>query len=305
VSTPPGWTPDPRERDDEPGRPAGAGPADGPPPADPTAPLWNQPAIPPPAGRAPEPPPPPGYGTGSDPGGQPPGHGTGSEPASAPWAQRAAPPGHDPDPEAAGQPPGYGTGSGPASPPWQQAGQGGHPGYPPPGPPGHGGYGHPPRAGYGPPGGYPGHPGYPPAPDAQPRRNNRRVLALIAGLAVAAIVLFGAVAAVALRGNPRDTADEFMAALKAKDVDKAHSLLCKDGQRKESKAELRRGFDLDDRTITSYQLGTERTRQREGKDETLIPVTIDYDKGSEVKIDVGVWNEGGQKVCSLNPPGDA
>jgi hypothetical protein len=105
-------------------------------------------------------------------------------------------------------------------------------------------------------------------------------------------------------GNPRDTADKFMAALKAKDVDKAHSLLCKDGQSKETKDGLRSDFDLDSRTITSYSLGTERKRDRDGKDETLIPVTIAYDQGAEIKLDLGVWNEGGQKVCSLNPPGD-
>jgi hypothetical protein len=116
-------------------------------------------------------------------------------------------------------------------------------------------------------------------------------------------VLVGVLVFVVFRGNPRDTADAFMAALQAKDVDKAHSLLCRDGQQKESKEELRRSFDLDSRTITGYRLGTERERQREGKDETLVPVTITYDQGAEVEIDLGVWDEGGQKVCSLNPPG--
>ena len=280
MSTPPGWTPDPRERDDEPARPDEPGAAGHPPPS-----PWDRPSTP------------PGYGAGSDPAGQPPGFGTGSDPASSPWDRPSTPPGYGAGSDPAGQPPGYGAGSDPASSPWQQpgpGGPGGYPGYPPAGPP---------PAGYGPP---PGHQDYPPpGGGAQPPMRNRKVLALIAGLAVAAIVLVGVAAAVALRGNPRDTADEFMAALQAKDIDKAHSLLCKDGQHKVSKDGLRRDFDLDDRTITSYRLGTERTRQREGKDETLIPVTIDYDKGTEVKLDVGVWNEGGQKVCSLNPPGEA
>jgi hypothetical protein len=96
-----------------------------------------------------------------------------------------------------------------------------------------------------------------------------------------------------------------MAALKAKDVDKAHSLLCKDGKKKESKEALRSDFSLDSRSITSYTLGTERTRKREGNDETLIPVTINYDRGEQVTLDLGLWNEGGQKVCSLNPPGES
>jgi hypothetical protein len=120
---------------------------------------------------------------------------------------------------------------------------------------------------------------------------------------VVTILLVAGLAYLVFRGNPRDAADSFMAALRDKDVDKAHSLLCKDGQQKESAAELRRSFDLDARTITAYALGPGRERRREGKDETLIPVTITYDRGAEVRIDIGVWNEGGQKVCSLNPPG--
>jgi hypothetical protein len=129
------------------------------------------------------------------------------------------------------------------------------------------------------------------------------VLALVGALAAVAVVLVALMVFVIFRGDPRDTADEFMAALKAKDVDKAHSLLCKDGQQKESKEELRRGFDLDSRTITAYVLGPERQREREGKDETLVPVTITYDQGTDVELDLGVWDEGGQRVCSLNPKG--
>ena len=133
--------------------------------------------------------------------------------------------------------------------------------------------------------GYAPPPPYPPPPYAAPpyatapTGPNRRVLALVGVLAVVAITLVAVLAFVVFRGNPRDTADAFMAALRAKDIDKAHSLLCKDGQQKESKEQLRTGFDLDQRTITGYQLGTERERRREGKDETLIPVTITYDQG--------------------------
>jgi len=100
-------------------------------------------------------------------------------------------------------------------------------------------------------------------------------------------------------GDPRDTADEFMAALKAKDVGKAHGLLCKDGRSKVSEAALRSRFELDSRTITGYSLGTESSGKRDGKDETLIPVTVTYDKGGKVKLTVGVWNESGQKICRL------
>ena len=216
----------------------------------------------------------------------------GQQPVS-PWQRPPAGSPQDGPPGLGGQPP-YGAPPPPgyAPPP---------PGYAPP-PPGYA----PPPPGYAPP--PPGYDApYPPPPSgtppAPPARHHRRVLALAAALAALAVVLVGVLAFVLFRGSPRDTADEFMAALQAKDVDKAHGLLCKDGQRQESRDELRRGFDLDDRTITSYRLGTERERQREGKDETLIPVTITYDQGAEVRIELGVWNEGGQKVCSLNPPG--
>jgi hypothetical protein len=146
-------------------------------------------------------------------------------------------------------------------------------------------------------------PPYPSTAYGQPQAKSRRPLFLILGGVVALIVVLVVVfAAIGGAGNPRDTADAFMAALKSKDVGKAHSLLCKDGQDKESESALRDDFDLDDRTITGYSLGTGSKHEREGKDETLIPVTIDYDQGGQVKLELGVWSEGGQKVCSLNDP---
>lgn len=148
---------------------------------------------------------------------------------------------------------------------------------------------------------YPGQASYPGQPFGQPpKKNSRNVVLLVVGLAVAAVVLIGVVGATLFRGDPRETAEEFMAALKSNDVDKAHSLLCDDGQDKVSTEALRTTFDLDSRTITAYSLGTERTRERDGNEETLIPVTIDYDEGEQGRIELGLWNEGGQKVCSLN-----
>ncbi|CAA9277584.1 MAG: hypothetical protein AVDCRST_MAG41-3352 [uncultured Corynebacteriales bacterium] len=125
---------------------------------------------------------------------------------------------------------------------------------------------------------------------------------LLVGLVVAVVVLGGVVGSVVLRGDPRETAEEFMAALRSKDVAKAHSLLCDDGREKVSTEQLRANFDLDTRSITGYVLGPERTREREGNTETLVPVTIDYDQGEQLRLDLGLWNDGGQKVCSLNPP---
>lgn len=184
--------------------------------------------------------------------------------------------------------------------PYGQPGQG-QPGqgYPQPGPGQPGPYGQP---GYpAPPYGQQPYPGG--TPYGQPAKKSRGPLALILGLVVAAVVLLGIAGAVVFRGDPRDTADEFMAALQAKDIDKAHSLLCADGKEKEPKEELRSSFDLDTRTITSYSLGPETTREREGKEETLVPVTIVYDQGEQAQLSIGVWREGGQKVCSINPAG--
>jgi len=194
--------------------------------------------------------------------------------------------------------------------PWQRPSAGS----PPDGPPGLGG-GQPPYQPTPPPGYRPGYapspppPPYPPpapapGPPVSRARSARKVLALVGAAALAAVVLVAVLVLVVFRGGPRETADAFMAALQAKDVGKAHGLLCRDGRQRESEEELRRGFDLETRTITAYRLGTERQRQREGKEETLIPVAITYDQGPEVEIDLGVWEESGRhRVCSLNPPG--
>jgi hypothetical protein len=129
----------------------------------------------------------------------------------------------------------------------------------------------------------------------------------VVGAALAAVLVVVAVLAALgvgrSDGDPSATADRFMAALKAKDVGAAHGLLCQDGRAKVSESALRADFDLDDRTITAYVLGPERTRDRDGKKETLVPVAINYDHGPPVRVDLGVWNEGGPKVCSLNDSG--
>lgn len=212
------------------------------------------------------------HGAPGQPAGQPP-YGPPAQPYGAPSAQP------------------YGQ---PAAPPY-----GGQPGGQPYGPPGGQPFGAP---GQQPPYGQNPYGAYPNSPYGQPPTKSRRPLFLIIGGVVAAIVavivVLGVIGAGA--GNPRDTADEFMAALKAKNVDKAHSLLCKDGKEKETKDELRTDFGLTSKTITNYTLGTETTRDREDRKETLIPVTIDYDQGAQLTLQLGIWNEGGQKVCSLN-----
>jgi hypothetical protein len=232
-------------------------------------------------------------------------------PAGAPWqsGQQPAQPGAAP----------WNSGQQPAQPAGQQPGQPGEAPWPQAAPPPYGQpptgqppYGQPPagqsQAGQPPQFGQPPYPPppYPPTPYGQPYgdkpKTSRRKRVLI-GVAVGLVVVIALGILGSLTGggrNPRDTADQFMAALKAKDVGKAHSLLCKDGKDKEPESALRTDFDLDDRTITAYTLGTETKRKREDRDETLVPVSITYDSGQPINLSLGVWDEGGQKVCSLN-----
>jgi hypothetical protein len=118
------------------------------------------------------------------------------------------------------------------------------------------------------------------------------------------VIILGAAAGV-LRagGSPRETAAKFLAALQAKDVDKAHDLLCSDGRRKKSVDALRSDFELADHTITSYVIVNDSTtRQRGDKEETLVEATLTYETGDKVPVQIGVLREGGQKICSLQPP---
>jgi hypothetical protein len=275
-------------------------PPDGTPPDEPGRTPWNQPGTQGGQGGYPSQPSQPGQ-DGGQPYGAP---GQGAQPYGQP-GQQSQPYGQpDQDAQPYGQPGQQGQ---PYAQPGQtaQPSQPGQPGpaYGAPGQPGAQPYG---AAPYGTPGPYGQQPyaqtPYGQTPYGQPAKKSRRPLFLIIGGAVAvivaAIVVLGAIGAGG--GNPRETADKFMAALKSKDVDKAHSLLCKDGQDKESKDALRTDFGLTDRTITNYTLGAETTRDREDRKETLIPVTIDYDQGSQLTLQLGIWNESGQKVCSLN-----
>jgi len=104
-------------------------------------------------------------------------------------------------------------------------------------------------------------------------------------------------------GSPRETAEEFLRALQAKDVDKAHDLLCADGRRQMSVAELRSDFGLADHVITSYVITSDSdTRQRDNREETLVEATLTYETGAAVPVQIGVWSGSGQKICSLQPP---
>jgi hypothetical protein len=125
---------------------------------------------------------------------------------------------------------------------------------------------------------------------------------LLGVLAAVAVLLVAAVSTVVVRGGgtPRETADKFLAALKDKDVQRAHDLLCSDGKRKKSADSLRDDFELKNHTITTYVITNDsRTRQRDGKTETLVDATLTYETGDKLDVHVGVWKEGSQRVCSL------
>jgi len=129
------------------------------------------------------------------------------------------------------------------------------------------------------------------------------VFVLIGVLVAVLVVLVGAYGVLRNGGSPRETADKFLTALQAKDVDKARDLLCSDGKRKKSASQLRSDFELDAHTITSYVItGDSNTRQRDSRKETLVDATLTYETGDNVPVQIGVWNEGGQKICSLQPP---
>jgi hypothetical protein len=124
----------------------------------------------------------------------------------------------------------------------------------------------------------------------------------VAGLVAVAVAIVG-VGVLRGGGSPRETAEEFLGALKAKDVEKAHALLCADGRRQKSAAELRNDFGLTDHTITSYVVTSDsNTRQRDNREETLVEATLTYETGAAVPVQIGVWSGSGQKICSLQPP---
>jgi hypothetical protein len=129
---------------------------------------------------------------------------------------------------------------------------------------------------------------------------------LIGVLVAVVVVLAGAVGTIALRtGSPRQTADKFLTALKDKDVQRAHDLLCADGRRKKTADDLRGDFGLQNDTISSYVITSDTaTQQRDNKKETLVEATLTYQSGRRVPVQIGVWTEGGgQRICSLLPPG--
>jgi flagellar basal body-associated protein FliL len=284
MTTPPGWTPGgPRDPDGEPAQPYSRPPA-----ADP----YGQP------------------GQGGQPYGQPPAADPYGQPGQGgqPYGQ---PPAADPygQPGQGGQPygqPGYGQQPGYG--PGQAGGPYGQPGgdrpdqgqygqlpwapsgfaAPPGGPPDQGGYpfGQP----------YDG-PGAPPVP-ASPRRSRRRIILLVVALVVVLLAGLGVLTVFLNRTPPRETADGFLAAMKAKNFSAAHEALCKDGKTKESEADLRTDFHLDQSTITAYAITGEK---KDATDDniTVVHTTLTYDNGDKLNVDLNVVGESGGKICGF------
>jgi hypothetical protein len=281
MTTPPGRTPDSGHDPDDPSRPQGRPPRQDASPGEPTGPPY------PPGGGSPYGPP---HGSGPGGGSEPPGGGP-YQPGGPPYGS-----GPGGGPYQPGGPP-YGTGPGgglPYPPPY--TGQPGSPAGQPP----YGWGGYPPSPGA--PGA--GDFGGPGAPWGEPtRKRSNRMVFVIAGVLVAVLAI-SVWSVVTLRGgSPRRTADRFLTALQTKDVEKAHDLLCSDGKRKKSVDQLRTDFELRDHTITSYVITSDsKTRERDNKQETLVDATLTYETGDTVPVQIGVWSEGGQKICSLQPP---
>jgi hypothetical protein len=305
MTTPPGgdWSRDP-DQQPQPGQPQPGQPQPGQPQPGQPQPGQPQPGQPHPGQ------PQPGYG-------------------QQPYGQPGQPPqpGYGPPSEGAPGQPGYGPPSGgtPAQPGYGPP-SGGQPGYGPPpsgGTPAQPGYGAPGQHGQGlgdPPAG--GSPGYSDPPYAQPYgaypqaggfgqqpappvatpKRSRRPLFLILGLVLVLIIV--GVGAFALLGqkNPRETAGGFLTALKGKDFATAHDKLCADGKSKKSAEDLRQDFQLDQNTITSYSVVSDKKETLDGNKVTVVTVTLTYQTGGNTNIELDVVSEGGGTVCGYKIP---
>jgi hypothetical protein len=300
MTTPPGGEqPGQQPHGGHPGQPPQPGqPGYGQPPPEQPGQPYGQPAQPgygPPGGGTPPQPgygPPsggtpaqPGYGQPADPRYGPPSGGTPAQPGYGPRAE----PGYGPPSGGTPAQPAYGQGLG--DPP-----AGGMPGYT-----GGPDQGFAPQPYPGQPGGYPPGGYAPPPPDA-PAKRSRRGLFLTIGLVVALIAV--GIVAFALLGqkDPRDTATGFLAALKSKDFAGAHGKLCKDGQGKKSAEDLRQDFQLDQNTITSYSVDSDKKETINGDKVTVVTVTLTYQTGGNTTIELDVVAEGGGTVCGYKIP---
>ena len=142
-------------------------------------------------------------------------------------------------------------------------------------------------------------------PYAVPARAGRRRALLVLGGVLTVLLLVGSVSVLAAlaRGSATGTVTEFLTALQKKDVQKAHDMLCSSGKRQETIQDLRTDFDLDNRTITAHDITGTRERTRDGAAEIMVSVTVSYNTGDPLKLDIGVWKRSNRKICSLQPQG--
>jgi hypothetical protein len=137
-----------------------------------------------------------------------------------------------------------------------------------------------------------------------PRRRRRGLIVLLVSVivvvaAVGGFALYGAL----LKQTPRETTDKFLSAMKAKNFTAAHDSLCRDGRNKESATALRDAFELKDHTITTYTIDSERktTGPSDGK-VTAVSVTLTYENGDKINVEIDVVGESGGKVCGFKIP---
>ena len=271
---PPGWNRDPESEPGQYGQPGQQG-QPGQPYGQPAADPYGQPSSP--------------YGQPVQ-GGQP----YGQPPAGDPYGYGQNQPGYGPGGPGQGQPgatpygaPAGGPDQGQYGQPYGQGGFGTPPGTP--GAPNQGGFNYnPPYGG----------PGAPPPTAIGKGPSKRRIIVLVSVLVVVAVIAAGAVFSALNKKPPRDTADGFLSAMKAKNFTAAHDALCKDGKSKESETALKSDFHLDARTITAYTINGE-DKDASDKKITVVHTTLTYDSGDKLNIDLNVVTESGGRICGF------
>jgi hypothetical protein len=141
-----------------------------------------------------------------------------------------------------------------------------------------------------------GGPGVPP-PTAK-KSSKRRMIVLISVLVVVAVIAASAVFTALNKKPPKDVADGFLSAMKAKNFSAAHDTLCKDGRSKETEADLKTDFHLDQGSITAYAINGEE-KDSSDKKVTIVHTTLTYDSGQKLNIDLNVVTESGGRICGF------
>jgi Flp pilus assembly protein CpaB len=124
------------------------------------------------------------------------------------------------------------------------------------------------------------------------------VIVLVVVLVVVAAIAGAMLFSVINKKAPRETADKFLTAIKSKNVSAAHGMLCKDGQKKVSEADIKSTFHLDQNTVTSYTI-TGENKDTANKNVTIEHAALTYNNGDKQLVELHVVGESGGKICGF------